>query len=54
MTAEETLAAIHKVIGDWMPPDSELSAQDALVLITELLERHGMKFVADDAIEVVE
>lgn len=49
IAAESALRAIYRVIGDWMPPDSELDDRDVIVLITQILESHGMPFVADDA-----
>jgi hypothetical protein len=53
-TEQQTLDQIYKAVGDWMPPVSELSDRDVLVVITELLERHGYKFVADDAFSIPE
>lgn len=51
VAAESALRAIYRVIGDWMPPDSELDDRDVIVLVTQILESHGMPFVADDAFE---
>lgn len=49
VAAESALRAIYRVIGDWMPPDSELDDRDVIELITQILESHGMPFVADEA-----
>lgn len=54
VAAESALRAIYRVIGDWMPPDSELDDRDVIVLITQILESHGMPFVATDAFDSVD
>lgn len=51
VAAQCALRAIYRVMGDWMPPDSELDDRDVIMLITQILESHGMAFVADDAFE---
>ena len=53
VAAESAVRAIYRVIGDWMSPDSELDDRDVIVLITQILESHGMPFVAPDAFEPV-
>jgi len=49
--AEGALKEIHRVIGDAMPPDSDLDNQDVVVVITGILESYGLPFVSDDAFE---
>jgi hypothetical protein len=51
VAAESALRAIYKVIADWMPPDSELDDRGVIELITQILESHGLPFVADDAFD---
>lgn len=53
-SAESTLVAIHAAIGWSRPPESSLDDSDLILVITELLESHGMPLVAPDAFEPVE
>ena len=51
LDAEHTLEEIFAVIAHLAEPESDLDDREAIAVIAGLLERYGMKFVADDAFE---